>query len=116
MIEGITSIGSSTTASQIRQALGNKLDASGDGVVDKAEIEAALESGRKTSAAGKQGTSLPGTTSSPVTHAAAAHGKNRTAGSASAQTGAVNSVLKNYLDQCEPSARPQMGQGFTTVV
>jgi len=115
MIDGITSIGSSTTASQLRMALSRKLDANKSGVIDKAELKAALERGKKTSAVGNKGASLPGTTSSPVNHPVAANGANG-AGSASAKTGGVNNVLKNYLAQCGQFARQQTGQGFTTVV
>jgi Ca2+-binding EF-hand superfamily protein len=150
MIDGITSIGSSTTASQLRRALFKKLDTNGDGVIDKAEVKAALESGKKTSAAGSKGASLDqvfakldtnndgvisqsefdaalskaqgsagaylsGTTSSLVNDPVAANGASA-AGSASAQTGGVNNVLKNYLAQCGQFARQQTGQGFTTVV
>ena len=151
MIDGITSIGSSTAASQIRMALFRKLDANGDGVVDKAEMKAALESGRKTSAVGKKGASpgqtfakldtnndgvisqseldaalskaqdsagvyLSGTTSSFVNYLVATNGQNGAAGSASAQTGAVNNLLKNYFAQSGQLSRLQAGQGLTTVV
>jgi Ca2+-binding EF-hand superfamily protein len=52
MISGISGTGGISTALQIRQALFNRLDANGDGVIDKAEIEAALQSGKKTAAGG----------------------------------------------------------------
>ena len=151
MIDGITNTGSSTTASQIRMALFRKLDTNGDGVIDKAEIKAALESGRKTSALGNKGASLSqefakldtnndgvisqsefdaalskaqdsagaylsGTTPSLVNHLVATNGQNGAAGSASAQTGAVNNLLKNYFAQCAQLAGQQTTQGFTTVV
>ena len=48
MIDGITSVGSSTTVSQIRMALFKKLDTNGDGMIDKTEIKAVLETGQKT--------------------------------------------------------------------
>ena len=48
----------SNTVSQIRQALFRKLDTNGDGVIDKTEMKAALEGGRKTSAVGSKGASL----------------------------------------------------------
>ena len=152
MIDGITNIGSSTTASQIRMALFKKLDTNGDGVIDKAEMKAALESGRKKSTVGnKGGESLgqafgkldtnndgvisqsefnaalskaqdsagayfSGTTPSLVNHPVATNGQNGAVGSASAQTGAVNNLLKNYFAQCAQLAGQQAGQGFTTVV
>ncbi len=58
MIDGIGSIGSSGTASQVRIALFKKLDASGDGVIDKTEMTAALKTGKRTSAVGNKGASL----------------------------------------------------------
>ena len=54
MISGVSSIGGMSSA-QIRQAFFNKLDVNGDGVIDKAEIRAALESGKKTPAGGNNG-------------------------------------------------------------
>lgn len=51
MITGVSSVGSMsagiTTAAQLSQALFNKLDVNGDGVIDKAEVRAALESGEE---------------------------------------------------------------------
>jgi Ca2+-binding EF-hand superfamily protein len=57
MVDGIAGVGSNTV-SQIRQALFRKLDTNGDGVIDKTEMKAALQGGKKTSATGNQGASL----------------------------------------------------------
>ncbi len=58
MINGIGSMGSSSSVSQIRMALFKKLDTNGDGVIDKTEMKAALATGKKSSAVGKNGASL----------------------------------------------------------
>ncbi len=58
MTYGIAGIGSSDTASQIRMAMFKKLDTNGDGVIDKSEVKAALETGQKTSATGKKGATM----------------------------------------------------------
>ncbi len=151
MIDGIAGIGSNTV-SQIRQALFRKLDTNGDGVIDKTEMKAALQSGKKVSAAGNKdaslgqvfgkldtngdgvisesefdaalskapdaaGAYLAGTTSSLVNYLVATNNQAGAAGSATAQTGAVNSLLKNYLAQAGQVARLQAAaQAFAAVV
>ena len=116
MIDGISSIGGSNTASQIRSALFKKLDASGDGVIDKTEIMAALKAGKRTSAVGNKGASLSESASSFANYPVPVNDAKGAAGSASDQTNAVNSVLKNYFAQCGQAAQQQTVQGFTTVV
>ena len=50
MIHGVGSAGSTYGTSQMRQALFRKLDANGDGVIDKTELQAAFESNNKAGA------------------------------------------------------------------
>jgi hypothetical protein len=47
MVQGVGSAGSTLGTSQVRQALFKKMDANGDGVIDKTELRAALESHNK---------------------------------------------------------------------
>ncbi len=116
MIDGIGSIGSSGTASQVRIALFKKLDASGDGVIDKTEMTAALKTGKRTSAVGNKGASLSGSASSFANYPVPANEAKGAAGLASDRTNSVNNVLKNYFAQCGQAAQQQTVQGFATVV
>ncbi len=116
MTDGITGIGSSNTATQMRMVLSKKLDASGDGVIDKTEIRAALEAGKGASTVGHKGASLSYPASSPANYQIPAHDAKEAAGSASDQPTGVSHVLKNYLAQCGQAAQQQTIQGFATVV
>ena len=48
MIQGVGGVGSTYGMSQMRQALFRRLDVNSDGVIDKTELQAALESRSKT--------------------------------------------------------------------
>lgn len=50
MIQGVGSVGSTYGNPQLRQALFKKLDSNGDGVIDKTELQAALEGHNQTGA------------------------------------------------------------------
>lgn len=141
MIDGVTGMSGADAMSQMRQILFRRFDTNGDGVIDKAEMTAALSAGRKHPAGSPKGsptldqafakldTNNDGVISQSEFSAALSSGGSGSlfsgatsslvdfltsgAGPVSGPEGATSGLLKNYLAQCSEVAKQRAAQTHT---